>query len=80
MSPEVALLNEVWESVKGHIAQKEKHHEAEKLQRLFDESLDMHEIAAYAKEFDKGRKAAIGSYYDDGYEEEDYDDYNNDWE
>ena len=74
MSPEVALLNEVWESVKGHIAQKEK------LLRLFDESLDMHEIDAYANEFDKVMKAAIVSYYDDGYEEEDYDDYNSDWE
>ena len=80
MSPEVALLNEVWESVKGHVPQKEKLQEAEKLLRLFDESLDMHEIDAYANEFDKVMKAAIVSYYDDGYEEEDYDNYNNDWE
>ena len=32
------------------------------------------------KDFDKVMKAAIVSYYDDGYEEEDYDDYNSDWE
>ena len=80
MSPEVALLNEVWESVKGHVPQKEKLQEAEKLLRLFDESLDMHEIDANANEFDNVMMAAIVSYYDDGYEEEDYDDYNNDWE
>ena len=78
MSPEVALLSEVWETVKGHLPQREKLQIAESLLRSFDENVDMSELDDYVNEFDKVMKAAIISYYDDGYDEEDdYDD--DDW-
>lgn len=71
MSPEIALLNEVWETVKGHISQKERLHEAERLLRLFDENIDCGDIHMYKNEFDKVMKTAIVSYFDEGVEDDD---------
>jgi hypothetical protein len=71
MSPEVALLNEVWETMKGHVPQKERLHEAERLLRLFDENIDIGDIDMYKNEFDKVMKTAIVSYFDEGVEDED---------
>ena len=71
MSPEVALLNEVWEIMKGHVPQKERLQEAERLLRLFEENIDIGDIDMYKNEFDKVMKTAIVSYYDEGIEDED---------
>lgn len=71
MSPEVALLNEVWEIMKGHVPQKERLQEAERLLRLFDENIDCGDIHMYKNEFDKVMKTAIVSYFDEGVEDED---------
>lgn len=71
MSPEVALLNEVWEIMKGHVPQKERLSEAERLLRLFDENIDIGDIDMYKNEFDKVMKTAIVSYFDEGVEDED---------
>lgn len=71
MSPEVALLHEVWDSVRTHITVKERLHEAERLLRIFDEHIDMSELSDNAHEFDKSMKAAIVNFYDDGYDEDD---------
>jgi hypothetical protein len=77
MSPEVALLNEVWDMMKDHISQKERLHEAEKLLRLFEDHIDISDIESYNSDFDKVMKAAILSHFDGGFddEEEDDDDY-----
>ena len=77
MSPEVALLNEVWEIMKGHVPQKERLSEAERLLRLFDENIDIGDIDMYKNEFDKVMKTAIVSYFDEGVEDEDDED--DDW-
>ena len=75
MSSEVALLNEVWEIMKGHVPQKERLHESERLLRLFDENIDIADIHMYKNEFDKVMKTAIVSYFDEGVEDDDeYDD------
>ncbi len=79
MSPEVALLHEVWDSVRSHIAVKERLHEAERLLRIFDEHIDLVDLQQNAHEFDKVMKAAIVSYYDDGYDEDDEDDEYGEW-
>jgi len=71
MSPEVALLNEVWEIMKGHVPQKERLPEAERLLRLFDENIDIGDIDMYKNEFDKVMKTAIVSYFDEGVDDED---------
>ena len=74
MSPEVALLHEVWDSVRTHIAVKERLPEAERLLRMFEEHIDMSDIEENAHEFDKVMKAAIVSHYDEGFDEDDEDD------
>jgi hypothetical protein len=77
MSPEVALLHEVWDSVRSHIAVKERLHEAERLLKIFEEHIDMDDLENNAHEFDKVMKAAIVSYYDewDDDDDDDYSDY-----
>jgi|TARA_R110000803_G_C11988203_1_gene321605 hypothetical protein len=71
MSPEVALLHEVWDSVRSYIAAKERLHEAERLLRIFEEHIDMSDLKDNAHEFDKSMKAAIVNFYDEGYDEDD---------
>lgn len=74
MSPEVALLSEVWDMIHHHIPQKERLHEADKLLRLFEDHIDISEIESYTNDFDKSMKAAILSYFDSGPEDDDDDD------
>ena len=74
MSPEVALLSEVWDMMKDHVPQKERLLEAEKLLRLFEDHVDISEIESYTSDFDKSMKAAILSHFDDGFDDEDDDD------
>ena len=59
MSPEVVLLNEVWEVVREHIPKKERVHVAETMLRCFEENLDMSDIETYKNEFDSAMKTAI---------------------
>tara|TARA_B100000809_G_C15043414_1_gene496409 strand:- start:105 stop:341 length:237 start_codon:yes stop_codon:yes gene_type:complete len=75
MSPEVSLLHEVWDSIRSHIAIKERLHEAERLLKLFEDHIDMDDLEINAHEFDKFMKAAIVSYYDEWDDDDDDDDY-----
>lgn len=77
MSPEVALLAEVWEAVATHIPKKERLLVAEQLVRLFDEHVDISEVEISLNEFDGVLKTAVVSHFDlllddpDEYEDED---------
>ena len=75
MSPEVALLSEVWDTVKEHISKKEKVNVAESILRCFEENVDMSELNLYKHEFDSAMKTAILSSgdYDEDAEDEDWD-------
>ena len=53
MSPEVALLHEVWDSVRSHIAVKERLHEAERLLKIFEEHIDMEDFDETGMERDR---------------------------
>ena len=79
MSPEVALLHEAWDSVRTHIAVKERLHEAERLLRIFEEHIDMGDLQQNAHEFDKVMKAAIVTYYEDDFDDEDEDEEYAEW-
>jgi hypothetical protein len=70
MSPEIALLEEVWDTVKPYISKKEQVEIAEKILELFDENLGLDDIGVYKNDFDSAMKAALVSYFD---EDEDYD-------
>ena len=78
MSPEVSLLQEVWQIVKNHIHIKERTETAEALLEAFEDHLDMEELELYANEFDKSMKTAFmrrveEEEYDDEYEEDEPD-------
>ena len=79
MSPEVALLHEVWDSVRSHIVVKERLHEAERLLRIFEEHIDMSDLEINAHEFDKVMKAAIVSLYNEWDDDDDDDDEYPEW-
>lgn len=75
MSPEVALLAEVWGIVKNHIHVKERIEVAESILECFDENVDIGDIDIYQNEFDSSMKVAIRSHF--GNEDDDLDE---DWE
>jgi hypothetical protein len=77
MSPELALLEVVWDTVKSYAQKKDRLEIAEFLVRAFDEHLNIEEdIQEYKNEFDSVMKAAILSHYDyfdrDGDESEEW--------
>ena len=74
MSPEVALLSETWEIVKGQIARKEQIHVADALVRSFEEHLGIEDVQDHLNEFDRVMRAAIVSYFDLADTEKDWDD------
>ncbi len=79
MSPEVALLHEVWITVKLHAPKNASVELAEALLRCFDDGSDIEDIETDINEFDKIMKAAIVSHY--GYDDDDdTDDTDDDWE
>jgi hypothetical protein len=79
MSPEVALLHEVWATVKLHAPKNASVELAESLLRCFDDGSDIEDIVDDANEFDKIMKAAIVSHY--GYDDDDdTDDTDDEWE
>ena len=81
MSPEVALLDEVWDIIKIHIQRKDRVEMAETLLRTFEDHVSLDDIEEHIQSFDSAMKAAIKSHFDylvDKDEESD-DDYN-DWD
>ena len=77
MSPEVALLYEVWDNLKSTVPQKERLQVAESMVRTFDEHVDISDVENSLNEFDTIMKTAIVSHFDIGLEEEDEDE---DWD
>ena len=77
MSPEVALLYEVWDNLKSTIPQKERLQVAESMVRTFDEHVDISDVENSLNEFDTVMKTAIVCHFDIGLEEEDEDE---DWD
>ena len=77
MSPEVALLYEVWDNLKSTVPQKERLQVAESMVRTFDEHVDISDVENSLNEFDTVMKTAIVSHFDIGLEEEDEDE---DWD
>jgi len=78
MSPEVALLHELWDRIKGFIPQKERLRIAEEVVRIFDDNVDISEFDEVINEFDSVMKAAIISHFDIGFDDNDDDD--DDWD
>jgi len=59
MSPEVALLLDVWDTIKSQIPAKERLHVAEDLVRTFEDNVSISEAEDHLNEFDTVMKAAI---------------------
>ena len=78
MSPEVALLNEVWEVVKQHLPKKDRVQVAEDVLRCFQDNVDMSDLELYKNEFDSPMKTAILSLNDEWEDPED--DEEEDWD
>jgi hypothetical protein len=79
MSPEVALLDELWDIVKVHVPKKDRVEFAETILRTFEDHLSLDDIEEHVQSFDSAMKAAIKSHFDyllDGSE----DDSNEDWD
>lgn len=64
MSPEIALLHDVWDTVKPFVNKKEKLQVAENIVRAFDDNVDLADIDEFVNEFDSVMKAAIISHFD----------------
>jgi hypothetical protein len=78
MSPEVALLDEVWDIVKTHVSKKERVEIAEALLRTFEDHVSLDDIEHHIQSFDSAMKAAIKSHFD--YLIDKTDDEDDDWE
>ena len=76
MSPEVALLSEVWSIVKSHVHTKERVEVAESILCAFEDHVDISELEIYKNEFDSSMKAVIKARSEDYGDDEDEDD---DW-
>lgn len=79
MSPEVALLDEVWDIVKIHIPRKDRVEMAETLLRTFEDHVSLDDIEEHIQSFDSAMKAAIKSHFDYLLDEEVEDD-DTEWE
>lgn len=75
MTPEVALMAEVWDKLRAFIPIKERLAVAESIVRLFDEYVDVGEAEHELNEVDSVLKAAIISHFDIGLEDDDDDEY-----
>lgn len=75
MTPELALLNEVWDTVKSYVPKKERVVVAEEILRNFEEHLDISELEVYKNEFDSAMKAAIVDTLDLEEDDEELDDW-----
>jgi hypothetical protein len=77
MSPEVALLDELWDIVKIHVPKKDRIEFAETILRTFEEHLSLDDIEEHIQSFDSAMKAAIKSHFDYLLDKDDDD---NDWD
>ena len=77
MSPEVALLDELWDIVKVHVPKKDRIEFAETILRTFEEHLSLDDIEEHIQSFDSAMKAAIKSHFDYLLDKDDDD---NDWD
>ena len=75
MSPEVALLLDVWDTIKSQIPAKERLHVAEELVRTFEDNVSISEAEDHINEFDQVMKAALVSHFDIGLDDEDDEDW-----
>jgi len=81
MSPEVALLDEIWDIVKVHVPKKDRVEFAETILRTFEDHLSLDDIEEHLQSFDSAMKAAIKSHFDYLLDNDDHDDdYNTDWD
>ena len=71
MSPEVALLLDVWDTIKSQVPAKERLHIAEDLVRTFEDNVSISEAEDHLNEFDTVMKAAIVSHFEIGLGDED---------
>jgi 2,4-dienoyl-CoA reductase-like NADH-dependent reductase (Old Yellow Enzyme family) len=77
MSPEVALLDELWDIVKIHVPKKDRIELAETILRTFEDHLSLDDIEEHIQSFDSAMKAAIKSHFDYLLDKDDDD---NDWD
>jgi len=75
MSPEVALLLDVWDTIKSQIPAKERLHVAEDLVRTFEDHVSISDAEDHLNEFDTVMKAALVSHFDIGLDDEDEEDW-----
>lgn len=75
MSPEVSLLNEVWEIVRTHVNKKDRLEVADSILQKFEDHVDIEDIQVYKNEFDSAMKTAIVSLYDDMEDDDDLDEW-----
>jgi len=74
MSPELALLDEVWDIVKSHVHEKERLDVCESIFRTFVEHIGIEDVEVYKNEFDSIMKAVIiAAAEEEEDEEEDWD-------
>ena len=75
MSPEVALLYELWDKIKTFVPQKERLRVAEEVIRIFDDNVDISEFEETINEFDSAMKTALISHFDIGLDDEEEEDW-----
>jgi len=80
MSPELALLYDLWDKVKPYVQKKEKLHVAEEIVRAFDDNVDLEDVEENINSFDTIMKTALVSHYDLGLESEEEDDEEDYWD
>ena len=64
MSPEIALLYDIWDKVKTYVSKKERLNVAEEIVRTFDDNIDINDVEEHLNQFDSVMKAAIVSHFD----------------
>lgn len=75
MSPEVALLNELWTAVASHVHEKERFELCEQIVTMFEDTVGLDDLDVYKNEFDSIMKEVIIARSEDEEvdEEEDWD-------
>lgn len=71
MTPEIAVMTEIWDKVRSYIPAKDRLSVAEEIVRVFDENVDISGAEHELNELDTILKAAVITYYDIGLDDED---------
>ena len=79
MSPEVALLTEVWDTVKNHVHISDREEVAQSLFTSFEEHVGLGDIEVYKNEFDRVMKCVIVSHFGEEELDEDPDESQEEW-